>query len=103
MVIQWTESALNDLHGIYDYIKEFSPANATKVRNAIYDKVSSLAANPEMYAKESLLSHLEKNIRSVSLWSYKVVYEVVFKDDEIWILRVFHTAQNPQKLMDSFL
>lgn len=24
MVIQWTETALSDLHGIYDYIKEFS-------------------------------------------------------------------------------
>lgn len=48
----------------------------------------------ERYPVESFLQ--KGGYRSVTKWQYKIIYKV--QEDEVWILEIFHTSQNPSLL-----
>jgi len=56
----------------------------------------SLNDFPEKHATEPYLKDEPENYRSVSKWSYKIIFEVT--SEEIIIADIFHTSQNPQKI-----
>lgn len=94
--IKWDELAVQNLHDIYDFIAIDSVFAARNVKKSIILLVKKLTDFPEKYPKEMYLSDYPNNIRSVSKWSYKIIYEIV--ENEIWILAVFHTKQHPYKI-----
>ena len=92
----WSKKAKTSLKGIYLYIKKDSPAAAEKVRLKIILQSEKLLLFPEKFSEEELLREVPGNFRSVSIWRYKIVYEI--DRDKVVIIDIFDGAQNPDKL-----
>ena len=94
--IRWDNKAKENLDDIYDFIAENSITAARYVKKSLVELARSLNDFPEKYSREEYLSDEPENFRSVSKWSYKIIYEVT--DECIIIADVFHTSQHPLKI-----
>ena len=94
--IIWSYKSRESLNYIYEYIKIDSFQNAKKVKRKIIEIVSDLLIFPEKYSREHFLDKSKGNFRFAVIWSYKIIYEIT--ENEIIILDIFHTAQNPMKI-----
>jgi toxin ParE1/3/4 len=91
MVI-WSEIAKTDLRAIYDYIANDSRHYAKKVAQDIREKTDILSGLPNM---GRVVPEMEdKTIRELSLYSYRIIYEV--KNEQVYILTIVHKRQNLQ-------
>lgn len=91
MVI-WSEIAKTDLRAIYDYIANDSRHYAKKVAQDIREKSDILSGLPHM---GRVVPELEdKYIRELSLYSYRIIYEV--KNEQVYILTIVHKRQDLQ-------
>ena len=94
--VKWTIEAKNDLRSIMEYIVAVeSKERALYVISAIRKKANQTSDFPLKHPKELNINN--DNIRYAIQWSYKIVLEI--KKDTIRILSIFHTAQNPDKLI----
>lgn len=94
--IRWDNKAKENLDGIYDFIAEDSITAARYVKKSLVELAGSLNDFPEKYSREEYLYNEPENFRSVSKWSYKIIYEVT--DECLIIADVFHTSQHPSKI-----
>jgi plasmid stabilization system protein ParE len=94
--IRWDRLAKDNLDRIYAYIAEDSVMAARKVKKELVRLAHSLNDFPEKFSVEEYLANQSENFRSVSKWSYKIIYEVT--EEYIVILDVFHTSQHPAKI-----
>jgi plasmid stabilization system protein ParE len=94
--IRWDRLAKKHLDNIYDYIAKDSVAAARMVKKELIKLAHSLNDFPEKFSIEEYLADEPENYRSVSKWSYKIIYEVT--DDCIIIADIFHTSQHPSKI-----
>ena len=99
--IRWDKEAKDNLDAIYDYIAEDSVLAARKVKKELVNIARSLNDFPEKFSIEEYLADVPGNYRSVSKWSYKIIYEVT--DECIIIADIFHTSQHPSKIQLSKL
>ena len=98
--IIWSRIAEDQLRRAVQYIQvEQGTFYANLVLHKVLESVEYLADFPKSGAVEPLLRHKKGEYRYVIAWSYKVIYRVSAK--RIFIARVFHTSQNPSKLMGS--
>jgi len=97
--IRWDRQAKENLDAISDYIAEDSVLAAKRVKKELINLAGSLNNFPEKFSTEDYLADVPGNYRSVSKWSYKIIYEVT--DDCIIIADVFHTSQRPSKIRQS--
>ncbi|MBL6985496.1 MAG: type II toxin-antitoxin system RelE/ParE family toxin [Methylobacter sp.] len=91
MVI-WSEIAKTDLRAIYDYIANDSKHYAKKVAQDIRQKSDILSDLPAMGRIVSELC--DKNIRELSLYSYRIIYEI--KNEQVYILTIVHKRRDLQ-------
>ena len=84
------------MDAIYEYIAEDSVSAARRVKKELIKLAHSLSDFPEKYSIEEYLANEPENYRSVSKWSYKIIYEVT--DECIIIADIFHTSQHPLKM-----
>lgn len=94
--IRWDKLAKKNLDNIYAYIAEDSVMAAKKVKKELVKIARSLNDFPEKFSSEEYLADEPENYRSVSKWSYKIIYEVT--DECIIIVDIFHTSQYPYKI-----
>jgi len=96
--IIWTENALNQLEEIYFYLldKTKNESIPEKVINTIYDSVSILKSNFEIYELDEMKSLNDGNYRAYEIYHYRISYKITPKT--IYILRVRHSSKNPKKL-----
>lgn len=91
MVI-WSEIAKTDLRAIYNYIANDSRHYAKKVAQDIREKTDILSNLPGM---GRVVPEMEdRNIRELSLYSYRIIYEV--KNEQVYILTIVHKRQDLQ-------
>jgi len=90
--ILWDRLARESLNDIYEYILRDSAQNARKVKKELIKLAGSLNDFPDKYSREVFLEEEPENYRSVSKWSYKIIYEVT--DDAIIIADIFNTNQH---------
>jgi len=95
MKVVWSKQARNSLAQIYDYIYEDSPQNAVMVFDTLFDLGNSLADARFDYSKDLIIN--EERFKFIPKWSYKIIYER--KENEVVILEIFNTNQNPDKLL----
>ena len=96
MKVIWREKAHTDLADIMEYVtQKESYSRAKKLVIQIIGKAKGITNFPEKYQRETLIN-TDRNIRRAIIYSYKIVYEIT--NGTIIILRVFNTAQNPDKL-----
>ena len=94
--IRWDNKAKENLDRIYDFIAEDSVSAARYVKKNLVKLAHSLNDFPEKYSREEYLTNEPENYRSVSKWSYKIIYEVT--DECLIIADVFHTSQHPSRI-----
>lgn len=93
----WTKFAFNSLKEIHRYYKEnVSKIIADNIRDNVLDSTSQLEILPRSGAKEELLNELKEECRFVVRGNYKIIYKI--KSKRIFIMDVFDTRQDPQKI-----
>ncbi|HMQ00391.1 MAG TPA: type II toxin-antitoxin system RelE/ParE family toxin [Cyclobacteriaceae bacterium] len=90
--IIWDSRAKESLKAIILFIKEESPTAAEKVRKELLKLTASLKKMPERFSTEPYLEHKGNEYRSVTKWSYKIIYRV--DEKEVRILEIIHTNRN---------
>lgn len=95
--IIWAIPAREDLQSIYNYLSDISETIAYRQVIKILDKAALLEMGfDEIGQAEPLLKHTGKNYRYLVSGNYKILHRV--DDDDIHIIAVFDTRQNPNKL-----
>jgi plasmid stabilization system protein ParE len=95
--IAWDENALRAIRKIYNYLKKnVSEATASRFRSDVFDSIDALITQPERYGFDRILWEDPPRYRSIPIGGYRVVYE--FKTEVIYILLVYHSRQNPEKI-----
>ena len=92
--IRWDAAALYYFNKAIEYIALDSVQNAEKVRLEILEKIGKLSDHPEMHAPDKYKQENDKNYRAFELYHYRISYYVSV--NEIRILRVRHTSQEPK-------
>ena len=95
MKVVWSDEAKYSLLDVYSHIVEKSIQNAEMVIDALTELGESLSDEKLEYSKDLILD--DERYRSVSKWSFKIVYERTAT--EVIILDVFNSNQNPKKLL----
>lgn len=97
--IIWTKLALSQLEKAVKYIAETNhPTYAKRVLDKTFKKVQKLQTHPYLGQKESLLDFKSLDYRYLLVWSHKIIYRVNKGGDKVYIVRFFHTSQNPSKM-----
>jgi plasmid stabilization system protein ParE len=94
----WDTKAKESLKAITVFIKEESPTAAKKVRTELLQLTGSLKKMPERFSPEPYLEQKGNDYRSISKWSYKIIYRV--SEDEVRILEIVHTSRNTTVIED---
>jgi toxin ParE1/3/4 len=92
MQIVWLKTALRNLDELADYIAQENPQVARQVVAAIVEQVRMLATQPALGRPGRVVGTRELVISNTH---YLVPYRI--KNNQVEILRVFHTAQKPPK------
>lgn len=96
----WSDLAQLDLDEIFRYYESFSLKVAITYLEEIIKAGDLLEFFPEMGPKEAVLSHLDRNYRSVLvLHRYKLIY--LFEDNVCSILMVWDCRESPELLKNS--
>ena len=90
-----TRLARTSIREIYEYVKnrEKSVSKAHYVRESIINKCLSLK-DFAGYSKEPYLEEYLEDYRSVSIWSYVIIYTV--KDKQVRVLNIVHGKEHPE-------
>ena len=95
--ICWDETALRSLRKTFNYLKKnVSASFALKFKASVFEAVETLNETPERYSYDRLLLEDPPRYRSIPIGGYRVVYE--FKNDSIFVLLIYHSRQNPEKI-----
>lgn len=96
--IVWTETAQNQLEDIYFYLLEITKSNSIpeKVVETIYNSVSILKTNSEIYEWDEMKQPNSIDYRAYEIYNYRISYKIT--NDFIYILRIRHTSRNPKNL-----
>lgn len=98
--IVWTETATNDIKGIYDFIADDSRRYASITANKIYQKVQVLSKN--LHIGRIVPEFNDEAIRELIQGNYRIIYKVISLE-EIHIIRIFHSKRylTRKKLTDN--
>lgn len=89
----------DEIRAQIDYVKRQSgEAAAFKVQRFILEKIRGLKSNPQRFKREAVHPFGNAAIRSVPIWSCKIVDHV--NRDRVRLLRFFHTSQDPGKMWE---
>lgn len=97
MKVLWTDSAIEDLQAIHDYLEYSAGLKiANKITNSIVDKTILLEQNSGIGQVEELLKHKYEEIRYLVEGHYKIVYYL--QQNLVIVATVFDCRQDPTKL-----
>jgi plasmid stabilization system protein ParE len=97
--IVWTKIAVTQLEKSVKYIKETQGTYyANIVLEGVLNHIEVLMEFPKAGRVEPLLEHKKFEYRYLVKWSYKVIYRISKDKSTVYILRVFHTSQDPSKI-----
>ena len=93
--IKWTHKAESDLNYCFLELLELSKSIeiTSKIITEVYDSVSILSTNPEIYKLDFLKSNNKGNIRAFQKHSYRISY--LIEKEIVYILRVKHSRKEP--------
>ena len=96
MKVVWEDRALADLRNAISFIALQSPQNAEMVLEELLKLSETLSNMPFKFPKEPYYN--KNNIRFVSKWSFKMIYQV--EKEMIIVLRIFNSHQDPNKITE---
>jgi plasmid stabilization system protein ParE len=93
-----SELAIADLQSIVTYISEVESITRAKyVERGIMSEMKRLKYFPAAFPKDEYACMDNWEIRFVMKWHYKILFFI--DANTVHITGIFHTAQNPQKLV----
>jgi plasmid stabilization system protein ParE len=91
--------AKTDLQNIVAYISNIESVTQAKyVERGILSEMKRLEHFPTAYPKDEYASTENKEIRFIVKWRYKILFFI--DTNVVQIVGIFHTAQNPNKLIN---
>jgi toxin ParE1/3/4 len=87
--VEWTDSALENLWAIHEYISQSSPEYAERVVDRITRRTRQIASFP--LSGRVLPEFSAKQIREIFEGPYRIIYYI--KPDQIDVLAVIHGAR----------
>ena len=98
--VEISDLAKADLQNIVSYISEIESITTAKyVERGILSEMKRLEHFPTAFPKDEYASTDERTIRFLVKWSYKILFFIDM--NKVEIVGIFHTAQNPDKLIHS--
>jgi len=96
--IIWSKTAQNQLEKIYFYLLKESKSDriSNKIIDKVYNSVSILSANWEIYELDEMKISNNGNYRAFEIYSYRISYKIM--PAAIHVLRVRHISRNPKIL-----
>jgi len=91
MRLRFSSQARSQLQSIYDFLFERNPAAARRILADIRASADHLIDFPHMGRSGDVVGTREWVVRGSP---YLIVYEVVPEESEIWVLGIFHGAQD---------
>lgn len=92
-----SDLAKSDLHNIVSYLSSTESINIAKhVERGILSEMKRLIHFPEAYPKDEYATTDTHTVRFIIKWRYKILYYI--EVNAVYIIGIFHTAQNPKKL-----
>jgi plasmid stabilization system protein ParE len=91
MTLRFTPRARDDLREILEYIANENPAAADRVRRAIFDTVTLIAARPHLGIRNARAPELRSCL--VAKYPYRIHYFV--EAANVWIIHIRHSARRP--------
>ena len=88
--IVWTQSALDDLTGIRDYIARDSVYYADKFVNDALRSVERLEVFP--FSGRMVAERNRADIREIGFGAYRIIYKIV--DDDVYVVTMVHGKRN---------
>jgi plasmid stabilization system protein ParE len=93
--LQWSKQSKTDLREIFNYIKFAESSERAKyVVTGIREAANKISPFPTKHAIEPFI--IDITVRYAVKWSYKILFTIGEK--HINIVRIFHAAQNPDRL-----
>ena len=100
MKVIWSEFAVAELKGIFDYYKiNAGLFVAQQIRNDVFKSVKLLIKQPQMGQIESYLVDLNHEYRYLLAGNYKIIYYISVK--EIHITDIFDCRRNPSEMKEN--
>ncbi len=98
--IIWTDKAKQQLRSAVNYVASSSSIYyANIVLNGILEQIEVLNIFPKAGKTEPALLDKKFEYRFLIRWSYKIIYRTSVNNEKVCIVRIFHTSQNPNKLI----
>ena len=95
--VSLSDLAKKDLQNIVSYITAAdSIARAKNVENGILSAMKRLERFPTAYPIDKYAIKADTEIRFLIKWQYKILFFIDI--NTVHVVRIFHTAQNPEKL-----
>lgn len=89
MKVLWTETAINQLQAIHNYIAQNSVVYANQVIDRITRRSEQIAEFPN--SGRIVPEFREENIREIIERPYRIIYRI--EEDEVDILAIVHGSQ----------
>jgi plasmid stabilization system protein ParE len=90
--VRWLKAARRNLDAALEYVAREDPEAAARMYACIRERVAALAAQPNMGRPGRVFGTRELVIER---YPYLIPYRI--HDDEVQILRVFHTSRRPSQ------
>lgn len=89
MRVHWTNTAMEHLLSIYEYIGQNSPIYADRVVDGLTRRSEQIATFPK--SGRRVPEYEREDVREVIEKPYRIIYCI--KEEQIDVLAVFHSAQ----------
>jgi addiction module RelE/StbE family toxin len=96
MKVFWTETAVNHLSSIYNYISQNSPQYAQRLVERLTRRSEQIANFP--FSGRLVPEFETEQLREVIEGSYRIIYYI--KPEQIDVIAVLHAAQNIENPQD---
>ena len=96
MKVFWTETAVNHLSAIYNYISQNSPQYAQRLVERLTRRSEQIANFP--FSVRLVPEFETEQIREVIEGSYRIIYYI--KPEQIDVIAVLHAARNIENPQD---
>ncbi len=94
--IGWAESALTDLEQIVRYIAADNPEAARRFGFTLVSRIEEVANFPRR--GRVVPEKNEETSREIILTPYRVVYEIMDAQQQLFVTRIWHAARGPVHL-----
>jgi len=90
MKLHWSSKAIQDLDRLHDFLAEVNPPIAAKTVQGIVSTPKKLLEHPRLGNRLDEFSPRE--VRRLLIGNYELRYEL--RNDDIFVLRIWHTREN---------